>query len=184
MFTATCHPQTDGQTEVVNRPLGTLLKALGGKNLNACEDCLSFIEFAYNRAIHSSTGYSPFELVYGFNPLTVLDLVSLPTNEFLSLDGDKKAKLVKELHEKAKERIERRNKTYADSANKGRKDVKFQKGDWVWVHFRKERFPLQRKNKLQPRGDGRFKVVEKLTNKASKLALQAAYNVSATFNVS
>src|SRR2546422_9926757 len=153
-------------------------------NVNTWEDCLPFIEFAYNRAIHSSIGYSPFELVYGFNPLTILDLVSLPTNEYLSLDGEKKAKLVKEMHEKAKERIEKRNKTYADSANKGRKDVQFQKGDWVWVHFRKERFPLQRKNKLQPRGDGPIQVVEKINNNAYKFDLSGEYNVSSTFNVS
>ncbi|KAJ8771082.1 hypothetical protein K2173_023407 [Erythroxylum novogranatense] len=30
--------------------------------------------------------------------------------------------------------------------------VTFEPGDWVWVHLRKERFPTQRKSKLDPRG--------------------------------
>ncbi|XP_073037004.1 uncharacterized protein [Primulina eburnea] len=80
MFSTTCHPQTDGQTEVVNRTLGTLLRAIIKKNLKNWEDCLPFVEFAYNRCVHSTTNYSPFEIVYGFNPLTPLDLMSLPVN--------------------------------------------------------------------------------------------------------
>ena len=27
------------------------------------------------------------------------------------------------------------------SGNKGRKEVLFKEGDWVWLHLRKERFP-------------------------------------------
>src|ERR1041384_7330519 len=133
-----------------------MFRALVGKYLTTWEDCLLFIAFAYSYFIHSSIGYSSSKLVYGFNPLTVLDLVSLPSHEFASLDGDKKAKLVRDLHEKARANIEKRNKKYADSANKGRREMKFQVGDWVWVHFRKERFPKQRKSKLQPRGDNPF----------------------------
>ncbi|XP_065874841.1 uncharacterized protein [Euphorbia lathyris] len=78
LFSTSCHPQTDGQTEVVNRTLGQLLRAVIQKNLKSWEECLPFIEFAYNRAIHSSTNFSPFEIVYGFNPLTPLDLIPLP----------------------------------------------------------------------------------------------------------
>ncbi len=57
-------------------------------------------------------------------------------------------------------------------------------GDWVWVHFRKERFPAQRRSKLLPRGDGPFQVLEKVNDNAYKLDLPGEYNVSATFNVS
>ena len=77
MFSTTCHPQTDGQIEVVNITLSTLLRTIIQKNLKNWEDCLSFIEFAYNRSVHYTTDFSPFEVVYGFNPLTSLDLLPL-----------------------------------------------------------------------------------------------------------
>jgi len=69
---------TDGQIEVVNRTLGTLLRTVLKKNLNSWEECLPHIEFAYNRIVHCTTNCSPFEIIYGFNPLTLLDLLSKP----------------------------------------------------------------------------------------------------------
>ncbi|XP_056853604.1 uncharacterized protein LOC130502881 [Raphanus sativus] len=77
-FSTTCHPQSDGQTEVVNRTLSTLLRALIKKNLRTWEECLPHVEFAYNHARHSASKFSPFEIVYGFNPLSPLDLMPLP----------------------------------------------------------------------------------------------------------
>ena len=43
-FSTTCHPQTDGQTEVVNRTLSSLLRTIIQKNLKNWDNCLPFIE--------------------------------------------------------------------------------------------------------------------------------------------
>jgi hypothetical protein len=76
------------------------------------------------------------------------------------------------------------NERVASQANKGRRRVIFEPGDWVWVHMRKERFPAHRKTKLHPRGDGPFQILEKIKDNAHKVDLPGEYNVSATFTVS
>ncbi|KAE8719660.1 Detected protein of unknown function [Hibiscus syriacus] len=58
LFSTTCHPQTDGKTEVVNRVLSTLLRAIIKKNIKTWEDCLPHIEFAYNRVANPRSALS------------------------------------------------------------------------------------------------------------------------------
>ena len=79
--------------------------------------------------MHTTTSYYLFEVVYGFNPTTPLDLMALPINERDSLDGKKKAELVKSIHEKVRLQIEKKNEQYASHANKGRRHVTFELGD-------------------------------------------------------
>ena len=93
LFSTTCYPQIDGQTEVVNRTLSTILCVIIQKNLKTWEECLSYVEFAYNITVHSATKFSPFEIVYGFNLLTLLDLLPLPNDECASVDDKKKLNL-------------------------------------------------------------------------------------------
>jgi len=61
--------------------------------------------------------------------------------------------------------------------------VRFELGDWVWVHMRKERFLEQRRLKLMPRGDGHFQIIERINDNAYKVDLPSEYGVSATLNV-
>ena len=49
--------------------------------------------------------------------------------------------------------------------------------------MRKERFPKQRKSKLQSRGDGPFQVLERINDNVYKIDLPGEYAVSASFNV-
>ncbi|KAK8600731.1 hypothetical protein V6N12_050582 [Hibiscus sabdariffa] len=157
MFSTTCHPQTNGQTEVVNRVLSTLLRSIIKKIIKTWEDCLPHVEFEYNHAVHSATNMSPFEVVYGYNPTTPLDMLPLPYEQVINRDEQSKAEFVKKMHQQVKENLERRTQQYETRANKGKKRVTFEVGDWI---------------------------VEKVNDNAYKVDLPGEYNVSATFNIS
>jgi hypothetical protein len=87
MFSIICHPQTDGQIEVVNHTLSTMLQNVLKSNLKLCEECLSHIEFAYNRSMYSITKLSSFQVVYGFNHRAPIDLLPLPPSETTCFDA-------------------------------------------------------------------------------------------------
>lgn len=53
----------------------------------------------------------------------------------------------------------------------------------MWLHLRSDRFPQRRGSKLAPRGDGPFRVLEKINDNAYRLELPGEYTVSHTFNV-
>jgi hypothetical protein len=130
LFSTTCHPQTDGQTKVVNHTLSTMLRAVLKDNLRLWEECLPHIEFAYNRSIHSTTKLSPFMVVYGFNPRAPIDLLPLPPSKIVNLDVTQRSKFILKLHETTKLQIEKINERYRIAANKGRKEVKLEPVIW------------------------------------------------------
>uniref|UniRef100_A0A2N9FZ08 RNA-directed DNA polymerase n=1 Tax=Fagus sylvatica TaxID=28930 RepID=A0A2N9FZ08_FAGSY len=183
-FSSSYHPQTDGQTEVVNRSLGNLLRSFVGKNIRQWDLLLAQAEFAYNRSPSQTTGHSPFEAVYGLNPIGPLELAPLPVTKHFSGDAEERAKEIKKLHEQIRGSILRNNEKYSKQANKHRKPAAFKEGDLVWIHLRKERFPSKRSSKLMPRADGPFRGLQRIAENAYKIELPGDYGVSATFNVS
>lgn len=132
LFSTSCHPQTDGQTEVVNRTLGALMRILVKKNHKAWDQVLPHAEFAYNRSESRTTGKSPFEVVYGANPHTPLDLVGNKVEKgYYSAEADQRAKKIKKLHAEVREKIAKSNEKYQQRANKNRKQTLFKPGDQV-----------------------------------------------------
>jgi hypothetical protein len=141
LFSTTYHPQTDGQTEIVNRTLGTMLRAILKKNLKLWEECLPHIEFAYNRVVYSTTKLCPFEVVYGFKPTMLIDILPLPPPGRVNLDVDKRVEYIKKNHEATKTNIEKMQAQYKKHVDKGRQEMLFKEGDLVWLQLGKDRFP-------------------------------------------
>jgi hypothetical protein len=184
LFSTTCHPQTDGQTEIINRTLSTMLQTVLKTNLKLWEECLPHIEFAYNRLVHSTTKVSPFEVVYGFNPRAPIDLLPLPPSKMTCFDASQRSEFILKMHETTKLNIEKMNEKYRIAGSKGCKKVKLEPGDLVWLHLRKERFPELRKSKLMSHDVGPFKILAKINDNAYKLELPPEFGVSPNFNIS
>ncbi|KAK1608582.1 hypothetical protein QYE76_032255 [Lolium multiflorum] len=91
-------------------------------------------------------------------------------------------RVVRKIHVKTKEMIEKKDKSNAARMNKKRKEMLFKPGDMVWVHFRKDRFPKLRNSKLLPRGP--YKVLAKINDNAYSIDLPIdEFGVSNSFNV-
>ncbi|RDY06574.1 hypothetical protein CR513_09421, partial [Mucuna pruriens] len=161
LYSTTCHPQTDVQIEVVNRTL--VFNRLGR--------WIPHVEFTYNRMSSTTISYSLFELAFGFNPLSPLNLFPLPAiPNYANDEGLSKAQFVHRLHKKARLHMEKKGEQYARSAHKGRKE-------------RKDRFPHLRKSKLLPKGEDPFKMLKKINDNAYQVDMPPYFGGSNTFNV-
>ena len=125
MFSTSHHPQTDGQTEVTNCTLGTLLRTMVNRHLRDWDLKLPHAEFAYNRVPSVTTRHSPFEVVYGLNPLTPIELTSLPIDLQVHKDAQEKVKAMKKFHESIRVQIKKANEAYKKKANKHRMPTLF-----------------------------------------------------------
>src|SRR5262249_10578739 len=68
LLSSSFHPQTDGQTERMNRTLEQYLRMYVDYRQTNWDELLPLAEFAINNHTSSSTGFSPFYLNYGRNP--------------------------------------------------------------------------------------------------------------------
>jgi hypothetical protein len=68
------HPQTNGQSEVVNWIIVMYLRCFTGDRPRASVDWLSWAEYCYNTSFQTTLRATPFEVVYGHPPPPLLPL--------------------------------------------------------------------------------------------------------------
>jgi len=107
------HPQANGQVEVTNRALESILTKVVSNNRKYWEDRLVEATWAYNTTWKTTTRFTPYELVYGkkslllvefqFNTLRIaaelnLDLSNAKKERLLQLNGLNEFRMQELLH--------------------------------------------------------------------------------------
>jgi hypothetical protein len=184
------HPQTDGNTERVNRVLEDMLRHFVDPTQSNWDTLLPLIEFAINDSVHDSVGNTPFVLNYGKRPRLPLDLVlrgeESPNVESKSTNdtADDLAGSIQTVVADAKiclDAAQQRQKAYAD---RFRRDFTFAVGSEVLLSTKHINVKMKGTPKLLPRWVGPFKVTQKVNPVAYKLDLPASLKIHPVFHAS
>src|SRR5579883_1549543 len=178
------HPQTDGQTERVNRVLEDLLRACVLQYDKNWDKCLSLAEFSYNNSYQASLKMAPFEALYGRRCRTPLSWSQHGEQAIygpnLVVEVEEKVKIIQENLKAAQSR----QKSYFD---KRRKPLQFEVSDHVYLKVSLTR-GVQRfgiRGKLAPRYVGPYEIVEQCGPVAYRLRLPTSLSaVHDVFHVS
>ena len=195
------HPQTDGQTERVNRVLEDYLRHYINPHQDNWEELLPLAEFAINNACHESTGTTPFRLNYGFDPSTPLSRSLRGRKGQDNLSGEKERRrqlllenkvpaaarfseqMVEELTV-AKQHLEAAQQRQKSQADKRRNPSGFQVGDRVLLSTVNLSLKATGTRKLMPRFIGPFKIKERISEVAYRLELPTELRIHDAFHVS
>jgi hypothetical protein len=79
------HPQTDGQTEIVNQYTAQHLIPFVNYFQDNWSDLLPILDFAAAALVHESTGLSPFFIKRGFESRMSFDWTTMSTPQDLSV---------------------------------------------------------------------------------------------------
>ena len=156
------HPQTDGQSEIVNKTIAMYLRCITGDRPRAWFEWLPWAEYCYNTSYHSALKTMPFEVVFGRPPPALLPYTegsaSTETVDTLLRDRDSFLQDVRERLLQAQAYAKR----HYDGHHRA---MEFAVGDWVllWLlHRPAQSLVLGKCSKLSPRFAGPYQVLERI----------------------
>ncbi|KAH7621122.1 putative Transposon Tf2-6 polyprotein [Nannochloris sp. 'desiccata'] len=177
------HPQTDGQTERVNRVLEEMLRSFCVLEPETWVNFLPQARFAYNTAVTNSTKMSPFEVVHGHSPRLPTSYVA-GTSSAVPVSVER----FRERHEQTISQVTKFLTIAQDKqtlyANKKRVDVSFDVGDEVLLNSRNLSLDGTNPPKLKPLFVGPFKILKKIGPVAYTLDMPSSFQGHTTFHVS
>jgi hypothetical protein len=164
-----------------------MLRAFVNYKQDNWDECLPAAEFTYNSSVQASTGYSPFQLDCGQDPITPDSLLIrnlepsnvATTEDFLNNWQNMMAQ--------AKESLLKAQERQAKHADHKRHAEEFQVGDQVMLSTAHLSPPTEKQRplkKLQPKFIGPYKIVQKISTLAYKLDLPHDMKIHPVFHIS
>ena len=160
--TSVYHPQTDGLVERFNQTLKRMLKKLPDADGKDWDRLIPYVMFAIREVPQASTGFSPFELLYGRQPRGLLDLAreaweSQPSPHRSVIDHIEQMQArAKRIWPLVREHMEQAQREQSRTYNRGAVCREFRVGDQVLVLV-----PTS-ECKFLAKWQGPFEVVEKM----------------------
>ncbi|KAI9162103.1 hypothetical protein LWI28_023903 [Acer negundo] len=112
--------------------------SIQGENVRSWDLKLSQAEFSHNHAVNISTGFSPFQVVYSLVPRSPIDLIPLPSKTRVHGKAEDFVQGLQEVHKQVQENLLQSVEKYKLAADKKRRHLEFDVGDFVWAVLTKD----------------------------------------------
>ena len=152
------HPQTDGQSEALNRIVEDYLRAYTSENPTAWAALLPLAQFAYNNSRNSTTGMSPNRLLHGFDCEIRIDVADNVAERRIPAAKDRVEKLY-QLRQGLRGRLIEAQERMARYYNANHVPKQFKVKDFVKLSTKHLKF---KDRKLSPRWIRPFRVLERI----------------------
>lgn len=157
------HPQSNGRLERVHATIARMLSHFVNRHQTDWDEYLPYVTMAYNSHSHESTGFSPFEMVFGRKMETPLeaDLTITEESDLYSDHVEALRTKLKETFEVAAQRKATARGRYERNYNRKSKEVEYREGQLVWLHVPSLR--RHRVKKLAKLWKGPYKILRVLS---------------------
>jgi len=132
------HPQTDGQTEIMNQYIDQRLRPFVNYYQDNWSELIPMMDYAQLTLPHESIHMSPFELLKGYSPRSTWDWHRpdsrlSPTEQLNRDDAEKMAKRMHDAWEVAKGFVKKSQEKKERDVNQHRREVDWDVDNKVWV---------------------------------------------------
>ena len=179
------HPQTDGQSEAMNRVVEMILRCLlhEERTYEDWERLLSMVEFVINSSPAQSTGYTPFFLNFGYHPCTPVDI--LRDSEESTVETVKQFSLrMQRAFSRAQFHLNRAQERQKLQADRRRREQQFHVGDQVLLSTNNLHMKQVPAAKLKAKFVGPFFVHRCIGPVAYELELPENWKIHPVFHTS